>query len=153
MEGNPLRHVRAQLFPDGGDEVFDGTHLTLHEIHVQIEVAVIQLIDHIVVYDGTEFLHIVDETRIRIRTPLDGDRQLEIMPMPVLFGTAAEDFFVPFLGPFGIVQLVCCIEMLDPGQIDHDVGWIWYDAIRAAKLQQEADIKNDDRPVSEIGKS
>lgn len=121
MQLNAFRHSWTELLPDGGDQIFDGTHLPLHEIHVQVEVAMIQLVDDMPVYDGTEFLDIIDESGVRIRPSLDGDRQFEIVTMPVFIGAASEDLLVPLLGPLGVIQFMCRVEMLDPGQIDHDV--------------------------------
>jgi hypothetical protein len=46
------------------------------------------------------------------------------MAMPVFVGASSKDFLVPLLGPLGIVKLMCRIEMLNPGQINHDV---WMD--------------------------
>jgi hypothetical protein len=71
--------------------------------------------------DLTELLYIIYKAGIRMRPALDRDRQFEVMTMPVFIGTASEYLFVPLFGPLGVVQLVCRVEMLDPGQIDHDV--------------------------------
>lgn len=121
VEFDTFRHMGLQLLPDAGDENFDGTHLPLHEIDIQIEVPVVKLIDDMPVHDRPQLFHIEYETGFGIGYTLDRDIQLEIMPVPMLIGASPEHLFVLLPAPAGIIELVCGIEVFDSCEIDHRV--------------------------------
>lgn len=121
VEFDIFGQVRGDLMPNGRDKVLDGTHLPTHEIDIQVQVPVVQLLDHMQVHQGTQLLCIEDEAGIGVRDAFHGDMQLEVVAVPMLIGTLAEHLLVPLPCPGGIVQLVCGIEMFNPGKIDHAV--------------------------------
>ena len=111
-----------EFVPDTQYQVLDGGHLALHEVHVEIEVAVIQLFDHPVFDDRTQVFRIHDEACVRTGYALDRDEKLEVVTVPVLVGALAENLVVLLFAPGRIVQFVCGVEMLDTRKINHGMG-------------------------------
>ena len=116
METDLRRQMLLQLLPDGDDQVLRRAHLAPHEIHVQVEVLVIQLFDDVFTYDLAQSLDVKDETGIRIWLPLDGHIKLIVMPMPVLVGAFAKDLFIPLPAPARVVEFMCRIKMFQTRQ-------------------------------------
>ncbi len=121
MKFDTFGHVGLQLLPDAGHKDLDGTHLSLHEIYIQIEVPVIKLIDDMSVHDRPQLFYIEYEAGFGIGNALDRDIQLEIMPVPVLIGASPKHLFVLLPAPAGIIKLVCGIEVFDSCEVDHRV--------------------------------
>lgn len=121
MQLHPLRQVRFQFIPDTHDQVLDGAHLAPHEIHIQIEIAVIEFLNDVFVDEFAEFLGVEDEAGIRIGHTLDGHIQFKIVTMPVCIGAFSKNFLIFFNRPVGIEQFMGCIEMFDSGQVYHAV--------------------------------
>jgi len=95
MQHHIGRKMRHDLMPDGRDKILYRTHLALHEIHIQIQVPMIELLYDVPVHQRTEFLGIENETSLRIGLSLYGNMQLEVVAMPVFIGTLAKNSFIP----------------------------------------------------------
>jgi hypothetical protein len=106
--------MRGQLLPDGDREIFGAAHLIFHEIHIHVQVFVVQLIDHIFFDELAEFLHIIQKTGIRIRPALDGYIKIVIMPMPVLIGAYPKYGLIPLLAPFRVKEFMRRVKMFLP---------------------------------------
>lgn len=112
-------HKGFQFMPYTCYQVLDRTHLSLHEIHIQIKIAMIELFYDVVPYDPAEKLGIHNEARVGIRFALNCHEQFKIMPMPIIVGATSEDLVVLLPAPGWIVELVGSIEMFNPCEEYH----------------------------------
>ncbi len=115
----PVLNMWAQFVPDADSEILGAGEFAFHEVHVQVQVAVVDAFYDDVFDEVAKGLGIVDEAGLRVWFTLDGDMQLIIVAMPVLIGTLAKNILVLILAPAGIVQAVCGIKILYARQIDH----------------------------------
>lgn len=119
MQPHTRWEVGLQLVPNGGHEVLDGADATLHEFDIQVEVAVVQVVDYMLMNQPAELLGVEYETRLGVGMPFDRDMQLKVVAMPMLVRAASEDLLIALPRPCRIVELVGCVEMFDPCQVDH----------------------------------
>lgn len=112
MQGNGSRQNRLEFIPDPNDQVFNGAHFTPHEVHIQVQVTVIQFLDHTVFNDPAQQFGIHNESGVRIRITLYRHEQFKIVPVPILIRTSAKHFIVLLLAPGRIEQFVGRIKML-----------------------------------------
>ncbi len=119
MEGNTGGKMRGQFVPDPDHQVFDGAEFPLHEIHIHVQVLMVDLLYDMLLHDHTQFLHVEDETGLRIGVSLDRNIKFKIMPVPVLIGAFAEDLVILLRRPVGIVELMSGVKMFDAGDINH----------------------------------
>lgn len=100
-----------QFVPDTNHKVLDGTHLTLHKVHIQIKIAMVQLLDHAVFNDPAQQFRVYYKACIRVRFTFYGYQQFKIMPMPVIIGATSENLVVLLPAPIGVIELMGRIEM------------------------------------------
>ena len=105
--------------PDFNNEILTAGELVLHEIDIEIEVFVIELVGDLLSNQSAQLLQIHDKSGLRIRSAFYGHNKVEIVPMPVLIGARAEYFRVPFLAPGRIMKLMGSVEMFLAGYVDH----------------------------------
>ena len=109
----------CELLPDGLHQIFNGAQLVPHEINVQVQIFMVQLIYDPFLDDRTQFFDIIYKTGVRIRLTRDSDMEFKIVTMPIFVGTFAKYSLILRTTPGGIVQLVCRIEMFDSGHVNH----------------------------------
>ena len=104
--------MRLQLLPAGDRQVLSAAHFTSHEIHIDVQVPVIHLFDHMLPDQLAEFFHVKNKPGPGIRYSFYGNKQLVIMAMPVLIGTFTKNLFVLLVIPVGVKKPVGCVKML-----------------------------------------
>ncbi len=114
-----IGHERGQFFPDAGDQVFDGAHLSPHEIHVEVEVPVVQLFDNAVFDNTAQPFGIHDKPGIRIGFTFYGYEQFKVVPITVFIGAFAEHLIIPFPCPRRVIEFMGGIKMFHSGQVHH----------------------------------
>ena len=108
-----------QLLPDSHGQIFGRTHLPLHKIYIQVQVLVIQFVQHLFFYDLAQLLYIKQKAGIGIGFALDGNKKLIIMTMPMFIGAFAKYSLILLFAPLGVVQLMGCIKMFNTGEVHH----------------------------------
>jgi hypothetical protein len=68
VELNTFRHPRTQLFPNRRHQVLYRTHFPLHEIYFQIEIAMIQFFDDMLIDENQQgFARVAGTLRPSVR--------------------------------------------------------------------------------------
>ena len=112
-------NMRLQLVEDFHGQYLRGCHLALHEIHVKVDIPMIELIDYIAVDDMLQFFQIDYKSRFRIHFAFHRYKKLIIVAMPIRIGAFAKYRFVLFQCPLLAVQLVCRVKPFTPCKIYH----------------------------------
>jgi len=113
-------HIGLQLRPDTLDEVFDGAHLSGHKRHIQVQVFVVQLVNHFLLDYLAQFLYIVHKPGIGVRVSFDGDMQFKIMPVPVFIRATAEHFLIFLPAPGWVKEFMCRVKMFYSRDVHHE---------------------------------
>lgn len=126
--------MRRKLFPNGYDEVFNGTYLPCHKTYINIQVLVVKFFRDVFLDDIAQFLHVIDKTGIRVGVTLDGNVQVKIMAMPVFVSTFSKHLFIALPAPVWIEEPVRRVEMFYPGDINH---WWFREIFRKGKPKNQ----------------
>src|SRR6218665_2630013 len=113
------RQPAGQYLPYFDNQRFTACQLPFHEVDIEVEVLVVELIDHFPPDQSAELFQIHHKARQRIWLALDCHNEVEIVPMPVFICTRSEYFNILLGRPGGIVQLMRGIEMLLAADVDH----------------------------------
>ena len=109
-----------QLLPNQDNKVFSGwLHPGRDEVHVEIEVAVVEVIGDVRMDELAQFFHVHDKSGLRIGPTFHRDMQIIVVAVPVFVGTFAEGFPVFLFRPFWHPEFVGSIESFDTGDINH----------------------------------
>ena len=119
MQFHTFGQIGNEFVPDGDHQVFNRTHFTGHERHVDVQVTVIQFFNNMFLNDDAEFLDIVHKSGVGIWMSFNRNLEGEVMAMPVFIGTTTENGLVLFFTPIGVEQLVSCIKVLDARDVYH----------------------------------
>lgn len=111
--------VRCQDFPHLNHQVLAAGQFALHKVHIQVNVLMVQFIDHLPPDHGAQLLKVNNEAGIGIRIAFYRHNEVKIMPVPVFIRTGAEHLAVFFLAPGGIVEFVGGVEMFFSGNVEH----------------------------------
>lgn len=117
MKFTRLRHrrqVRGENSPNLHHQIFTARQFIFHEFNINIQILVIKFIDDFTADHRAQFFEIHNKARLRIRFSLDGNDQIEIMPVPVFIRTRAKDLDILFFTPGRIIKLVGRVKMLFP---------------------------------------
>ena len=117
------RQTMVKDLPDFNNERLAAGEFPLHKVDVQIEIFVIQLIDHIGPDQCAQLLQVYNEPCQGIGFALDGHNQVKIMSVPILVRTGAEYLNILFMCPGRVVQLMSGIEMLLTTDVDHGINF------------------------------
>lgn len=112
-------HLRQNLVPDGDGHVFGTGHDALQEIHVHIQVFMIEFVRDLCPDDGAEIFQVNKVSEFRIDLAFYGNIKVVIVPVPVRVGAAAENFFVFFFAPVGAEKAVGGIKTLAACDVNH----------------------------------
>ena len=114
-----------QPLPDQQNKVLRSWLQALRdEIHIQIQVAVVEVFGDFSTDDVAEFFHVHDESGDRIGPTFYGDVQGIVVAVPVLVGAFAEYFAVLLFGPSVHPKFVGGVEAFDSGDVKHaGDGW------------------------------
>ena len=117
VEAGMFRKPGFDALPDGCGQMFYAWHHAFQERNIFVQVAVVEVLNHFFFDDALQQFQIHDETGIGIGCSFHRNIQIKIVAMPVCVGAFAENGFILRCCPGCIVQLVCCIEMLFPGNV------------------------------------
>lgn len=115
VELHGRRQMRRELFPNRDGQVFGAAHFVFHEVDINIQVLMVEPVDHMFLDELAQFLYIVQEAGIGIGRALDRNIQVIIVPMPIFIGAYPEYLLILFPAPCRVKKLVCRVEMLLPG--------------------------------------
>lgn len=110
---------RLQDLPDLNGQNFRGGHLSLEKGHIQVQVPMVEVNDHMLADQIPENLQIHDKTGVFLDLSFDIDNEVEVVPMEMRIGTRSEDFKIPLIRPIRIVQPMGCIESLPSLNMNH----------------------------------
>ena len=122
ITGNRRQPVGKYL-PDFDDQRFAARQLSLHEVDIQVEILVVEFVDHFTPDESAEFFQIHNKSRQWVWLALDGYDQVKIVAMPVFIGAGPEYFGIFLWRPGGIVQLMRGVEMLLAADVDHALNF------------------------------
>lgn len=110
----------VEPLPDEDNKIFGGwLHPLRNERHIEVEVAVVEVLDHLITNDAAELFDVDHEARHRVGPAFDGDVERIIMAMPVLVGAFSESGEVFFFRPGFHPKLVGGIETFDSSDVNH----------------------------------
>lgn len=112
-------YLWRQYLPYFHNQCLATRQFVLHEIDVEVEVLVVELVGHLEANQGAEFFEVYDKTCFGVGLSAHGNDQVKVVAMPVLVGAGAKDFEILFFRPRRVVQLVRCVEMLFPAYVYH----------------------------------
>ncbi len=111
---------RHQSLPNEHNKVLRSwLHSSRDELHVEIEVAMVEVVGDMRMDELAEFLHIHDKSGARIGPTFYRDVQIIIVAMPVFVGAFAKGFPVFLFRPFWHPKFVGGIESFDTCDINH----------------------------------
>ena len=79
-----------QLLKDFDSQYFGRRHLAPHKIDIEVDVAVVQLIDNMGLNDALQFLQVDHKPSLWINLTLYGNKQFVVMTVPIRVGALAE---------------------------------------------------------------
>jgi hypothetical protein len=120
------RQVPLKDPPDLNGKVLTTGKFALHKININIQILVIQFIDHLGANQGAEALQIDHKAGFRVRRSLNGYDELKIVAMPVFIRAGAKDFSIPFFRPLRVVELVGGVKVFFSGNVEHVFSDISY---------------------------
>jgi len=110
-----------KAIPDEDNKVLGGwLHSLGDEVHVEVEVAVVEVVNDVLFDDDAQFFYVYDESRDGVGHAFDRDVEVVVVAVPISVGALAKDGFVFFLGPVFHPEFVGGVETFDSGDIDHD---------------------------------
>src|SRR6476661_4620440 len=110
-----------ELAPDGDDDVLGGGNHALHEVHVEIEVAVVHAVEHTLGDDLLQGSKVEDIPGTRFDWSAHADVQRVVVSVPVGVVAASEQPLVLLIGERRVVDPVRGIEL----QAARD-GYVWH---------------------------
>lgn len=109
-----------QALPNQNNKVLRGwLHSFGNKIHIQVEVAVIEVIDHVYLDEVAEFFDINDKTCDGIGAAFHCYMEVVVVPVPVLVGTLAKHGTVLFFRPFLHPKFMSGVKSFDSGDVNH----------------------------------
>lgn len=93
----------GQSVPDRDNQVLRGRNNVLHEGHIQIEILVVQMPDHMILYEAAQLGQVQDVACFRVRLTGNGYIQRIIVSVPVGAVARAKSRLIPRAGPLIIV--------------------------------------------------
>lgn len=101
--GGDAGQMQLEDLPDFQHQIFAACKLVLHEVYVEVQIFMIEFIDHFAPDHGAEFFQIHNESGFRVGHALDGDDEVKVVAMPVFVRTRSEHFRIFLFCPCGIV--------------------------------------------------
>src|SRR5690606_37766485 len=119
-ETDVVRQHADQTVPDRDDQVLRRRDHALEPRDIQVQIAMVQLRDDVLLHDLAQDLQIQDEPRLRIHLALDRHVQLVVVSVPVRARARAEDLVVPLGAPVLTRQPMRGGKVQPPG---HSHAW------------------------------
>ncbi len=111
--------VGLQALPDGDGEVLGGGKLGGELRDFLVEMAMVEVVEHLAVQNVLEQLEVDDEAGDGIDFAGDGDLQGVVVAVSVEIGALAEDALVLLRSPLRVVIVVRGGELGLAGEVDH----------------------------------
>ncbi len=99
-----------ELIKDSNAQQLRGRHFAPHKIDIQVEIFMVELFDHLILYDYFKVLQVNQITGYFTKLALDGDKQGIVVSMPIGIGTFTKYGFIFFGTPVLPVHPVRSIE-------------------------------------------
>ena len=114
--------VCVQDAPDLDDEIFAAGQFTGHEVDVEVQVLMVELVDHFLPDEGAQLLQVYHKAGLGVWFALHGDDEFEVVAVPIIVCAGAKDLCIPLWRPLGIVELVGGVEVFFAADVDH-LSW------------------------------